>query len=150
MNSGIILDQGGAETLLGNGDMLYKPNGGIPQRVHGAFVSDEEVCRVADFLRAHSVPNYIEGVLEGGTVDDEGSTLDDSDDCGGEQDSRYDLAVDVVLKTRRATISSVQRHLKVGYNRAARLLESMERAGVVSAMNERGQREVLVPAREDE
>lgn len=147
-DSRIILDRPGAETLLGNGDMLYQPSGSIPQRVHGAFVSDDEVHRVVNFLREHSVPNYIDGVLEGGTVDGEGSALDD-DECGGEQDSRYDLAVDVVLKTRRASISSVQRHLKVGYNRAARLLEDMERAGVVSAMNERGQREILVPARDE-
>ncbi len=152
-DSRIILDCAGAETLLGMGDMLYKPNGGIPERVHGAFVSDDEVHRVANFLRAHSAPNYVEGVLEGGVLDEGngGGSASESEGAGGaEQDSRYDEAVDVVLKTRRASISWVQRQLRIGYGRAARLLDDMERAGLVSAMDERSQREILVPAGSEE
>ena len=151
IDSRIILDCTGAETLLGNGDMLYKPNGGIAQRVHGAFVSDDEVHRVANFLREHSVPNYIDGVLEGGSVDgDDGGAAAGEGDEGGEQDPMYDQAVEVVLRTRRASISWVQRQLRIGYGRAARLLDDMERAGVVSAMDERSQREILVPERAED
>ena len=148
IDSRTILDQMGAETLLGMGDMLYLPSGtGFPQRVHGAFVSDEEVHRVVAFLKTQGEPNYIDGVLEGGTVDGEGGG--DADGGGGERDPMYDQAVEIVLKNRKASISLVQRHLKIGYNRAARMLEEMENAGVVSAMGSNGQREILVPARED-
>src|SRR5574337_997792 len=147
IDSRTILDQMGAEALLGMGDMLYMPSGtGFPVRVHGAFVSDEEVHRVVEYLKAQGEPNYIEGVLEGGTVDGEDGP-DGEGAQGGEQDPMYDQAVEVVLKNRKASISLVQRHLKIGYNRAARLVEDMEKAGLVSAMSSSGQREILVPAR---
>jgi len=147
IDSRTILDQMGAEALLGMGDMLYMPSGtGFPIRVHGAFVSDDEVHRVVAFLKAQGEPNYIDGVLEGGTVDAEGGA-DLAGEGGGEKDPMYDQAVEVVLKNRKASISLVQRHLKIGYNRAARLVEDMENAGLVSAMSGSGQREILVPAR---
>ena len=146
IDSRTILDQMGAEALLGMGDMLYMPSGtGFPIRVHGAFVSDDEVHRVVAYLKEQGEPNYIDGVLEGGTVDGEGGDL--SGDAGGEKDPMYDQAVEVVLKNRKASISLVQRHLKIGYNRAARLVEEMENAGLVSAMSGSGQREILVPTR---
>ncbi len=150
IDSRTILDQMGAEALLGMGDMLYMPSGtGYPVRVHGAFVSDEEVHRVVGYLKAQcGEPNYIEGVLEGGTVDGEGE-LGDAGNGGGEKDPMYDQAVEVVLKNRKASISLVQRHLKIGYNRAARLVEDMENAGLVSAMSNSGQREILVPTRSE-
>lgn len=148
IDSRTILDQMGAEALLGMGDMLYMPSGtGLPIRVHGAFVSDEEVHRVVSYLKSQGEPNYIEGVLEGGTADGEGDFLGDGGTGGGEKDPMYDQAVEVVLKNRRASISLVQRHLKIGYNRAARLVEDMEKAGLVSAMSGSGQREILVPTR---
>ena len=149
IDSRTILDQMGAEALLGMGDMLYMPSGtGLPIRVHGAFVSDEEVHRVVNYLKSQGAPNYIEGVLEGGTVDGEGEgALDGSSNGGAEKDPMYDQAVEIVLKNRRASISLVQRHLKIGYNRAARLVEDMEKAGLVSSMSSSGQREILVPAR---
>ena len=147
IDSRTILDQMGAEALLGMGDMLYMPSGtGFPIRVHGAFVSDEEVHRVVAYLKEQGQPNYIDGVLEGGTVDGEGDSLGEGD-AAGEKDPMYDQAVEVVLKNRKASISLVQRHLKIGYNRAARMLEEMEKAGVVSSMSGSGQREILVPAR---
>jgi S-DNA-T family DNA segregation ATPase FtsK/SpoIIIE len=147
IDSRTILDQMGAEALLGMGDMLYMPSGtGFPIRVHGAFVSDDEVHRVVSYLKSQGEPDYIDGVLEGGTVDgDDGP----SDGDGGEKDPMYDQAVEVVLKNRKASISLVQRHLKIGYNRAARLVEDMEKAGLVSAMSGSGQREILVPNREE-
>jgi len=149
IDSRTILDQMGAEALLGMGDMLYLPSGtGLPIRVHGAFVSDEEVHRVVAYLKSQGEPQYVDGVLEGGTVDGEGG-VDLLGDAGGEKDPMYDQAVEVVLKHRKASISLVQRHLKIGYNRAARLLEDMENAGMVSAMSGAGQREILVPARAD-
>ncbi len=148
IDSRTILDQMGAEALLGMGDMLYMPSGtGLPIRVHGAFVSDEEVHRVVSYLKSQGEPNYIEGVLEGGTVDGEGEPGMDGSNGGGEKDPMYDQAVEVVLKNRKASISLVQRHLKIGYNRAARLVEDMETAGLVSSMSTSGQREILVPAR---
>ncbi len=148
IDSRTILDQMGAEALLGMGDMLYMPSGtGLPTRVHGAFVSDEEVHRVVSFLKQQGgEPNYIEGILEGGTVDDDGDLLG-GEGGSGEKDPMYDQAVEVVLKNRKASISLVQRHLKIGYNRAARLVEDMENAGLVSAMSGSGQREILVPTR---
>jgi DNA segregation ATPase FtsK/SpoIIIE, S-DNA-T family len=147
IDSRTILDQMGAEALLGMGDMLYMPSGtGLPIRVHGAFVSDEEVHRVVSYLKSQGEPNYIEGVLEGGTVDGDGEPGMDGG-ASGEKDPMYDQAVEVVLKNRKASISLVQRHLKIGYNRAARLVEDMEKAGLVSSMSTNGQRDILVPAR---
>ncbi|MDB5797513.1 MAG: translocase FtsK [Paucimonas sp.] len=148
IDSRTILDQMGAEALLGMGDMLYMPPGtGLPVRVHGAFVSDEEVHRVVNHLKAQGEPNYIEGILEGGTSEEGGDSAEGSTaDGSGESDPMYDQAVAVVLKNRRASISLVQRHLRIGYNRAARLLEQMEQSGVVSAMQSNGNRDILVPA----
>jgi S-DNA-T family DNA segregation ATPase FtsK/SpoIIIE len=151
IDSRTILDQMGAEALLGMGDMLYMASGtGLPVRVHGAFVSDEEVHRVVAYLKEQGgEPNYIEGILEGGTVDDEDGAPGGvgGAEGGGEGDPLYDRAVEVVLKNQKASISLVQRHLAIGYNKAANLLEAMEKAGLVSPMNARGQREILVPGR---
>ncbi|WP_418315877.1 DNA translocase FtsK [Piscinibacter sakaiensis] len=150
IDSRTILDQMGAEALLGQGDMLYlTPGGGVPVRVHGAFVSDDEVHRVVNYLKSQGEPDYIDGILEGGTIDGEGdpATADMPGGGGGEADPMYDQAVAIVLQHRRASISLVQRHLRIGYNRAARLLEQMERSGVVSAMASNGNREIIVPAR---
>jgi DNA segregation ATPase FtsK/SpoIIIE, S-DNA-T family len=150
IDSRTILDQMGAEALLGMGDMLYMASGtGLPVRVHGAFVSDEEVHRVVDYLKQQGEPNYIDGILEGGTLDGEGdvSTADMPGGGNGENDPMYDQAVAVVLQHRRASISLVQRHLRIGYNRAARLLEQMEKSGLVSAMSTNGNRDLIVPAR---
>jgi S-DNA-T family DNA segregation ATPase FtsK/SpoIIIE len=149
IDSRTILDQMGAETLLGMGDMLYMPPGtGLPMRVHGAFVSDDEVHRVVEHLKAQGEPNYIEGILEGGVAEGEGGDLLGGEGGGasGEADPLYDQAVAIVLKNRRASISLVQRHLRIGYNRAARLLEQMEQSGLVSNMQSNGNREILVPA----
>jgi S-DNA-T family DNA segregation ATPase FtsK/SpoIIIE len=149
IDSRTILDQMGAETLLGMGDMLYMPPGtGLPIRVHGAFVSDDEVHRVVAHLKEQGEPNYVDGILEGGTLEGEGGGGDGATagEGGGEADPMYDQAVQVVLKNRRASISLVQRHLRIGYNRAARLLEQMEQSGVVSAMQSNGNRDILVPA----
>ena len=146
IDSRTILDQMGAETLLGQGDMLYLPPGtGHPQRVHGAFVSDAEVHRVVEHLRAQGGPQYLDGILDPG-IDGNGDDGISIDAGGAESDPMYDQAVAVVLKTRRPSISLVQRHLRIGYNRAARLIEQMERAGMVSPMQTNGNREVLVPA----
>ena len=149
IDSRTILDQMGAEALLGQGDMLYLPPGsGYPQRVHGAFVSDQEVHRVTEHLKAQGQPNYIEGVL---TSLDEAAEGGEYDGGGGdaEADALYDQAVEIVLKTRRPSISLVQRHLRIGYNRAARLIEAMEKAGLVSPMQPNGNREVIAPARSE-
>ena len=149
IDSRTILDQMGAETLLGMGDMLYMPPGtGLPIRVHGAFVSDDEVHRVVKHLKAQGEPNYIEGILEGGTLEEGGDGAMAGGGGGGgegEADPMYDQAVQVVLKHRKASISLVQRHLRIGYNRAARLLEQMENSGVVSAMQSNGNREIIAP-----
>ncbi|HKX43539.1 MAG TPA: DNA translocase FtsK, partial [Burkholderiaceae bacterium] len=151
IDSRTILDQMGAEALLGMGDMLYMASGtGLPVRVHGAFVSDDEVHRVVSYLKSQGEPNYIEGILEGGTLDGEGGDILTSDMPGGgngESDAMYDQAVAIVLQHRRASISLVQRHLRIGYNRAARLLEQMEKSGLVSAMSSNGNRDIIVPAR---
>ncbi|HTR07114.1 MAG TPA: FtsK/SpoIIIE domain-containing protein, partial [Paraburkholderia sp.] len=152
IDSRTILDQMGAESLLGMGDMLYLPPGsGLPVRVHGAFVADDEVHRVVEKLKEQGEPNYIEGILEGGTAGegDEGTAAGTSG-TGDESDPLYDQAVEVVIKNRRASISLVQRHLRIGYNRAARLLEQMEQSGLVSAMSSSGNREILVPNRDAE
>jgi S-DNA-T family DNA segregation ATPase FtsK/SpoIIIE len=146
VDSRTILDQHGAETLLGQGDMLYLPPGaGIPQRVHGAFVADHEVHKVVEYLKQQGEPDYVEGVLDAGEDDDAGDLL--PGEGGGESDALYDQAVEIVMRTRRPSISLVQRHLRIGYNRAARLIEQMEQAGLVSSMQTNGNREVLVPGR---
>jgi S-DNA-T family DNA segregation ATPase FtsK/SpoIIIE len=148
VDSRTILDQSGAEALLGQGDMLYlSPGTGLPQRVHGAFVSDQEVHKVIDHLKLLAAPDYLSEVLEPGPAGDDGDPAGGADGAGGEKDPLYDQAVEIVLRTRRPSISLVQRHLRIGYNRAARLIEDMERAGMVSAMQTNGNREVLVPAR---
>jgi S-DNA-T family DNA segregation ATPase FtsK/SpoIIIE len=150
IDSRTILDQMGAEALLGQGDMLYLPPGtGYPLRVHGAFVSDAEVHRVVEHLKAQGEPQYIDGILEGGVAPGEGDEAGGVEGGDVEADPMYDQAVAIVLKTRRPSISLVQRHLRIGYNRAARLIEQMERAGMVSAMQTNGNREVLVPAGKD-
>jgi S-DNA-T family DNA segregation ATPase FtsK/SpoIIIE len=150
IDSRTILDQTGAETLLGMGDMLFMPVGsGFPQRVHGAFVSDDEVHRVVAYLKEQGgEPDYVEGILEGGSGDGENADfLGEGGD--GEKDPLYDQAVAIVLQDRKASISYVQRRLKIGYNRAARLLEDMEKAGLVSALTSSGQRDILVAPRGD-
>jgi len=156
IDSRTIIDQMGAEALLGQGDMLYlTPGGGLPVRVHGAFVSDDEVHRVVSYLKTQGEPNYIEGILEGGILD--GGEVDAAlgggggGDIGpgGESNALYDQAVAVVLQHRKASISLVQRHLRIGYNRAARLLEQMELQGVVSGMGHNGNRDILVPKRDE-
>ncbi|MCP5264480.1 MAG: DNA translocase FtsK 4TM domain-containing protein [Burkholderiaceae bacterium] len=161
VDSRTILDQMGAESLLGQGDMLYLPPGsGLPVRVHGAFVADEEVHKVVEHWKLIAEPQYVEGLLEGGMPEeiDAGSavgfgglsqTLTEAG-VEGESDPLYDQAVAVVLKHRRASISLVQRHLRIGYNRSARLLEQMERSGLVSAMASNGNRDILVPANAEE
>ncbi|MBI2276316.1 MAG: DNA translocase FtsK 4TM domain-containing protein [Dechloromonas sp.] len=144
IDSRTILDQMGAEALLGQGDMLYlAPGTGYPTRVHGAFVSDDEVHRVVEHLKATGAPEYIEDILTGAAGDDEEGG--ESGEGGGdaESDPLYDQAVDIVLKNKRASISLVQRHLRIGYNRSARLIEAMEKAGLVTAMDGRGGREVI-------
>lgn len=150
IDSRTILDQMGAEALLGQGDMLYLPPGtGYPLRVHGAFVSDQEVHRVVEYLKAQGEPQYIDGVLS--TVEEagEGGDLGGGGGGSGEADPLYDQAVDIVVKSRRASISLVQRNLRIGYNRAARLVEQMEAAGIVTPMQSNGNREVIAPARQD-
>ena len=147
IDSRTILDQMGAEALLGQGDMLYQPPGtSNPMRIHGAFVSDAEVHRVVEHIKSLGEPNYIEGILTGST--EEGAEAGELGESNGETDPLYDEAVAIVLKTRRASISSVQRQLRIGYNRAARLIEDMERAGLVSAMQSNGNREVIAPSNE--
>ena len=147
IDSRTILDQQGAEALLGQGDMLYLPPGsGYPLRVHGAYVGDQEVHRVVEWLKKLGEPQYVEGILEANEGSSEGEGGEESSDP--ESDPLYDQAVEIVLKSRRASISSVQRQLRIGYNRAARLIEQMERSGLVSAMQSNGNREVLMPNRE--
>ncbi len=146
MDSRVILDQGGAEQLLGKGDMLYlAPGTSIPQRVHGAFVGDDEVQRVADDWRQRGKADYLDDVTkeEGAVVGMPGIVSDEDED--GEKDELYDEAVAFVAQSRRASISAVQRRLRVGYNRAARIIETMEESGVVSPMATNGNREVLIP-----
>ncbi|MBT2118573.1 DNA translocase FtsK 4TM domain-containing protein [Dyella sp. LX-66] len=152
IDSRTILDQSGAETLLGHGDMLYLPPGtATPERVHGAFVDDHEVHNVVAWLRAQGAPQYIEGVLEEVQATSDGKFINDSGlpqdgEEGGDADAQlYDKAVRIVTESRRASISGVQRHLRIGYNRAARLIEQMEQDGVVSAPQHNGNREVLAP-----
>jgi S-DNA-T family DNA segregation ATPase FtsK/SpoIIIE len=151
VDSRTILDQSGAEALLSHGDMLYlAPGTSVPNRVHGAFVSDHEVHRVVHALRAATPPVFIDEILSGpsspipGLAPDEGE--EGAAEPDGEQDPLYDEAVRIVLESRKASISGVQRRLKIGYNRAARLVESMELAGLVGPLQSNGSREVLVPA----
>jgi len=151
VDSRTILDQMGAESLLGHGDMLYLPAGtSVPTRVHGAFVADAEVHRVVEALKKTGAPNYIEDVLEGPSVPLAGISGEPTDGAsateGGEQDALYDEAVRIVTTERKPSISYVQRRLKIGYNRAARLLESMEASGVVGPLQPNGSREILAPA----
>ena len=138
----------GAECLLGQGDMLYLPPGtGYPQRVHGAFVADEEVQAVAEYLKGFGEPQYLEEVL-GGPAETADETAE-ADRFAEEADSLYDDAVAFVTSARRASISAVQRHLRIGYNRAARMIEQMEACGLVSPMENNGNRTVLAPTREE-
>ena len=145
VDSRTILDQGGAEQLLGMGDMLYMtPGVSHLTRVHGAFVGDDEIARVVKFLKEKSEPNYLHGILNANNESDEpqeGVT----NTRGGELDELYDEAVAIVTSSRRASISSLQRRMRIGYNRAARIIEDMEASGVVSPMNSNGSREVLAP-----
>lgn len=148
IDSRTILDQMGAECLLGQGDMLYLPPGtGYPQRVHGAFVADEEVQAVAEYLKQFGEPDYVEGVLSGATDSEEGGA--ETERFGEDSDPLYDDAVAFVINSRRASISAVQRQLRIGYNRAARLVEQMEASGLVSPMESNGNRTVLVPPRQE-
>ena len=163
IDSRTILDQMGAEALLGQGDMLYMPPGtGLPVRVHGAYVADDEVHRVVAHWRERGgEPDYVEGILEGGLSGDGvdtgsavgfgglSATLQEAG-VDGEADALYDQAVAVVLEHKRASISLVQRHLRIGYNRAARLLEQMEKSGIVTAMASNGNRDIIVPRRSDD
>jgi len=149
VDSRTILDQMGAEQLLGHGDMLYMPPGtAIPERVHGAFVDDHEVHGVVNYLRSLGEPNYVEEILEETQMTTDGMTINASGipkETPSDVDELYDQAVAWVTQSRKASISSVQRHLRVGYNRAARIIEEMEESGVVSRPEHNGQREVLAP-----
>ena len=148
IDSRTILDQMGAECLLGQGDMLYLPPGtGYPLRVHGAFVADEEVHAVAEYLKQTGAPQYVEGVLNGAVEGD--GTEAETERLGEEADPLYDDAVAFVISSRRASISAVQRQLRIGYNRAARLVEQMEASGLVSPMESNGNRTVLAPPRQE-
>ena len=140
VDSRTILDQMGAETLLGKGDMLYMPPGtSYPDRIHGAFVSDQEVHKVVDFLKSKGTPQYIDEVLNPIEVDG----VTDGGEIGGEKDPLYDEAVQIVIQSRKASISYVQRNLRIGYNRAARIIEDMEKAGLVTPMQSNGNREII-------
>jgi len=146
IDSRTILDQGGAETLLGNGDMLFLPSGtSIPIRAHGAFVDDHEVHRVVEFLKQTAPPNYLEDITRDSSESSDGYSSS-GDNSNSESDALYDEAVQFVTETRKASISSVQRRFKVGYNRAATMIEAMEAAGVVSSAESNGSRIVLAPA----
>ncbi len=144
IDSRTILDQQGAEQLLGHGDMLYlAPGTGVPERIHGAFVSDEEVHTVVKALKQLGEPDYVDDIISSGALSGFSGSLG-FDDNDGEQDDLYDQAVQIVSESKRASISHLQRRLKIGYNRAARLIETMEAAGIVSSMQSNGAREVLV------
>jgi S-DNA-T family DNA segregation ATPase FtsK/SpoIIIE len=146
VDSRTILDQGGAEQLLGHGDMLYMPPGtSLPVRVHGAFVDDDEVHAIVADWKNRGEPEFIDEITSGGDVDVPGIPGFESDGEDPEADALFDQAVEFVTQTRKASISSVQRKLRIGYNRAARLVEAMEAAGVVSPPAHNGSREVLAP-----
>ena len=150
IDSRTILDQGGAEQLLGHGDMLFLPPGtSVPDRLHGAFVEDHEVHKVVADWKRRGQPNYLNEVTDeavSATVAVPGFLSPEDSNKDEESDPLYDEAVSFVIESRKASISSVQRKLRVGYNRAARLIEQMEASGVVSPMNSNGSREVLVPS----
>jgi S-DNA-T family DNA segregation ATPase FtsK/SpoIIIE len=147
VDSRTILDQMGAEQLLGQGDMLFLPPGTAhPTRIHGAFVADHEVHKVVEHLKSRGRPDYLEGILDESAASAPIPGLDPVADAGGESDALYDEAVAIVTESRKASISYVQRRLKIGYNRAARMIEEMEAAGVVSPVQSNGNREVLAPA----
>ncbi len=151
VDSRTILDQMGAENLLGHGDMLYLPPGtSVPTRVHGAFVADHEVHAVVRNLKKGGSPRYLDEILQAPVSPTPGLTglevMLPGDAVNAEQDPLYDQAVNIVIETRRASISGVQRRLKIGYNRAARMVESMEQAGLVGPLQSNGSREILVPA----
>jgi len=147
IDSRTILDQMGAETLLGKGDMLYMPPGtSYPDRIHGAFVSDQEVHKVVNFLKAKAEPNYIDEILN---PNDSANNILGELGPSGEKDPLYDEAVEIVLRTKKASISYVQRNLRIGYNRAARIIEDMEKAGLVTPMQNNGNREVVVNNNDD-
>jgi S-DNA-T family DNA segregation ATPase FtsK/SpoIIIE len=151
VDSRTVLDQMGAEQLLGQGDMLFLPPGqGIPTRIHGAFVADHEVHKVAAVLKKSALPVYDEKILTGDAgINDQGFAQENGEgeagDGGGEADPLYDEALKIVTESRRASISGVQRRLRIGYNRAARLIEEMERTGVVGPLQPNGSREVIAP-----
>jgi S-DNA-T family DNA segregation ATPase FtsK/SpoIIIE len=146
IDSRTILDQQGAEQLLGHGDMLYlAPGTGVPVRVHGAYVADDEVHKVVEDWKTRGTPEYIDGLFDAGDDEDGEGGDGEGGEENAESDPLYDEAVKIVVETRRASISGVQRRLKIGYNRAARILEAMENAGIVSSMESNGQREILVP-----
>jgi S-DNA-T family DNA segregation ATPase FtsK/SpoIIIE len=150
IDSRTILDQMGAEALLGQGDRLYMPPGtGLPVRVHGAFVADDEVHRVVEHLKKTGAPEYIDEILAGSLSDAQELGAGNTASNDAEADPMYDQAVEIVLKNRRPSISLVQRHLRIGYNRAARMIEAMEKAGLVSSMNSAGGREVIGPERSE-
>ena len=147
VDSRTILDQMGAETLLGHGDMLYLPPGtSLPTRVHGAFVADNEVHAVVDNLKGAGAPQYIEEIVQ--TTETNISGIDEDSDA--EKDVLYDQAVQIVIETKKASISGIQRRLKIGYNRAARMVESMEAAGLVGPLESNGAREILIPSVHEE
>ncbi|MBF0219482.1 MAG: DNA translocase FtsK 4TM domain-containing protein [Gammaproteobacteria bacterium] len=149
IDSRTILDQMGAESLLGNGDMLYLPPGrSVPERIHGAFVSDDEVHAVVNDLKSRGVADYNDAIINGPDDDYEGGGSYNGGEGGGgnESDQLYDQAVEIVLESRKASVSGIQRRLKIGYNRAARMVEDMEAAGVVGPLQSNGSREVLAPA----
>jgi S-DNA-T family DNA segregation ATPase FtsK/SpoIIIE len=156
VDSRTILDQMGAEQLLGHGDMLFlQPGTSVPIRVHGAFVSDQEVHRVVGGLKGAAPPAYVAEILEGPSapipgLPGEGLEGGEGDGADGEQDLLYDQAVKIVLESRKASISGVQRRLKIGYNRAARMIETMEAAGLVGPLQSNGSREVLAPGPPEE
>jgi S-DNA-T family DNA segregation ATPase FtsK/SpoIIIE len=148
IDSRTILDQMGAEALLGHGDMLYLPPGtAFPQRVHGAFIDDHEVVRVVDYLKQTARPDYIEDILEEPSEAPPGmaAVFGLEENAASDNDPLYDQAVRIVTETRKASISGVQRRLKVGYNRAARMIEEMENSGLVGPLQSNGNREVLAP-----
>ena len=153
VDSRTILDQQGAEQLLGHGDMLYLPPGsGVPVRVHGAFVDDDEVHRVVKYLKENGEPDYLDEILNDISVTDPSGYTQaamGSEQQDTEGDPLYDEAVEAVIQSRRVSVSSIQRRFKIGYNRAARIVEAMEAAGIVSSMERNGQREVLVPSRQE-
>jgi S-DNA-T family DNA segregation ATPase FtsK/SpoIIIE len=145
IDSRTILGEQGAEQLLGQGDMLYMAGGGRISRLHGPFVSDDEVEKIVKHLKAQGAPEYVEAVTEESDEDGEGMPLEGGDAPGSSGDSLYDQAVAVVLRDKKVSTSYVQRRLQIGYNKAASLIERMEKEGLISAANATGKREILVP-----